>query len=76
MVHAKVKELFSIDYGSLAVFRIALALLIIFDLINRARELTAHYTDFGVLPRAALIDRFSHPLWISIHLISGDFFAQ
>jgi hypothetical protein len=47
-------ELFGLDLRSLAVLRIGLGLLLLGDLATRAADLRAHYTDFGVLPRAAL----------------------
>ncbi len=73
---SKVEELFGADLRSLACFRIGLAVLIIFDLIIRGTSLRAHYTDFGILPRGALIDQFS-PLWrISFHFMSGEFMIQ
>ena len=50
----KVGEFFGADLRSLAAFRIALALLVLADLLNRARDLTADYTDFGVTPRVAI----------------------
>ena len=50
---------YSLDLRSLALFRIALGAVLLGDLIWRARDLTVFYTDFGVLPRAALLDKFS-----------------
>ena len=44
-------DVFGIDTRSLAVFRIGLALTILLDLVLRAQDLGAHYTDAGVLPR-------------------------
>jgi hypothetical protein len=41
----------SLDLRSLAVFRIGLGLLLLADLFVRSGDLTAHYTDAGVLPR-------------------------
>jgi predicted DCC family thiol-disulfide oxidoreductase YuxK len=69
-------ELFGLDLRSLAVFRIGLAVLIIVDLIDRFRDLKAHYTDFGILPRAALIEKFLNPWLWSIHLLSGEALFQ
>ena len=40
-------QLFGLDYRSLAVFRIALALVIIGDVVDRSHDLGAHYTDEG-----------------------------
>ncbi|MFC6993752.1 HTTM domain-containing protein [Haladaptatus sp. GCM10025707] len=70
-----VRHRFEIDTRSLAVFRIAIGLLILADLVRRSRALTAFYTDFGVLPRTALISR-SDPLHLSLHTLSGDAWVQ
>jgi hypothetical protein len=48
------KQVFSIDVRALAALRISLGLLILMDLWLRSEFLTEHYTDSGVLPRAAL----------------------
>lgn len=40
-------QLFGLDYRSLALFRIALALVIIGDVLDRSHDLGAHYTDEG-----------------------------
>ncbi len=50
----RLSDVFGIDTRSLAVFRIGLALTILLDLVLRAQDLGAHYTDAGVLPRALL----------------------
>ncbi len=56
---------------SLAVFRIAIATLILIDLLTRAGDLTAHYTDHGVWPVEAARRRL--PIWgFSIHLFNGS----
>ena len=52
-----VRELFGIDTRSLAVFRIGLALAILADLLIKAPDLIAFYTDDGVLPRALLAEQ-------------------
>lgn len=67
----KFSELFGIDLRSLALFRIGIALLIIVDLINRARDLRAHYTDWGVMPRGTLLEEFARSSYLSLHLING-----
>ncbi len=69
------KILFGCDLRTLALVRCCLGLLIIADLIIRARDLTAHYTDGGVLPRAALLGIFDET-GASLHLISGTFWIQ
>ncbi|MBD2102747.1 DUF393 domain-containing protein [Leptolyngbya sp. FACHB-261] len=73
---SKLGEIFSLDLRSLALFRMGLALVILADLGFRARSLTAHYSDVGVLPRTALIGEVLKPWYWSIHLISGQPLVQ
>ena len=71
---SKIEELFGFDLRSLAALRISVALLIIGDLISRSRDLVAHYTDFGVVPRA-VISRYDY--WrVSVHLMNGTWEIQ
>src|SRR3954462_14508093 len=69
-------KLWALDVRSLAVFRIAVALVILFDLAIRASDLEAFYTDFGLLPRAPYIQNFADQWFISVHMMSGTFFVQ
>ena len=62
--------LFSVDLRSLALFRVGLGFILICDLINRARDLRAHYADWGVAPRYA-INQFIDAWQVSFHLVSG-----
>src|SRR5215210_7054795 len=73
---AKVVEVFSADLRSLALFRMVLALLVLADLANRATDLTAHYTDEGILPRTALLEGVMNRWQVSLNLMSGEFFFQ
>ncbi len=67
----KVRQLLGIDTRSLAVLRIALAALVLIDLLQRAVDLQAHYTDFGVLPTWATKFILSYkPLHWSLHLLT------
>ena len=66
-----IRTVFGIDLRTLALFRICLGLWLIADLVNRADNLVAHYTDFGVFPRAAAVEYLS-PWRLSIHLINGS----
>lgn len=70
-----VGEVFSADLRSLAAFRIAMALIVLIDVIGKARSLTAFYTDEGVLPRRVLLAEL-RPWSVSLNLISGTFFIQ
>jgi hypothetical protein len=65
----KLREIFGVDLRSLALFRIALGASLLVDLVMRARDLTAHYTDQGLLPRALLLP-FGR-LTIPLHRMAG-----
>ncbi|MDF2379179.1 MAG: DCC1-like thiol-disulfide oxidoreductase family protein [Candidatus Gracilibacteria bacterium] len=68
---SRLREIFGLDLRSLALFRVSLGILLICDLINRGWYLVAHYTDFGVLPRHALLEYFANEWHISLHLANG-----
>ncbi len=61
------RELFYVDLRSLALLRICLGLLIVADLVTRARHFTAHYTDLGVAPREVLFEHFGRSCHYSLH---------
>ena len=63
-------ELFGVDLRTLALFRVMLGLYLIADQIRRIRDLSAHYTDFGIMPRSVAIDFLSTSSF-SIHLTNG-----
>ena len=66
------KEIFSIDFRSLALFRFLLATLSIYDLLIAWPSLRAFYTDWGILPRSELFTSSSWSYhYISIYNISG-----
>lgn len=69
-------KILSLDLRSLALFRIALGTVVLCDLISCIPEIDPFYTDQGILPRDALITRFSHPWAMSIHLMSGEWVIQ
>jgi hypothetical protein len=58
-IRAKDEELFGVDLRSLALFRMALALIALADLSMRAGSLIPFYTDRGVLPRQVLLTELS-----------------
>jgi hypothetical protein len=62
---------FTLDARSLAVGRLGLGALLLFDLALRGSDLTAHYTDLGVLPRSAFRPEAWDFLW-SLHSLGGS----
>jgi hypothetical protein len=72
---AGLRDMFGIDLRTLALFRIGLGTLLLADLALRARDLTAHYTDAGILSRAALLDTLPVGSF-SLHLLNGTFAFQ
>lgn len=69
-------RLVGIDPRSLATLRIGLALVLIFDLLDRFRDLEAHYSDTGLLPRADLLAWKADAVSFSVHLLSGLWWMQ
>jgi predicted DCC family thiol-disulfide oxidoreductase YuxK len=67
----RLEEIYGFDVRALALFRVALAIMLLGDLWIRAQDLRAFYTDWGTLPRAALLGEFAHPWLISIHTMAG-----
>jgi hypothetical protein len=73
----RLDEIFGLDLRSLALYRIAIALVILYDLADRSKDLSAHYTDAGVLPVATLYQFYGDRIYASIHVLaSGTFFAE
>lgn len=69
----KLRQLAGIDPRSLAAFRIGLATVLLADLGLRARDLAAHYSDAGVLPRQELLAMARERVVpFSLHLASGS----
>src|SRR5262245_56404876 len=72
--------IFGLDLRSLAAFRIGVALFILWDLISRSFDLTAHYTDTGILPRlwanqyfaGGSLYRSLNPAALSPHMLTGS----
>ena len=53
-----------------------MGVMLLWDLLNHARDLKAHFTDLGVLPRFAVMEKYADPHAFSIHFMSGTFFVQ
>lgn len=70
------RKALSLDLRSLALFRIALGLILGGDLISRIPLIDAFYTDGGLVPRTAAFHKM-HGTWaVSLHLISGEWWVQ
>ena len=72
----KIKERYGIDTRSLALFRIGVALVILADLVSRAKNLAVFYTDAGVLPRELIKESESIWRFLSIHLLDGSLYFE
>lgn len=75
-MYAKIMDLFGADLRSLAMLRIAISVLVLFDLYNRATDLTAHYTDAGIVPRTDLIGQVLSQYSFSLNVMNGGAFFQ
>ncbi|WP_411716063.1 HTTM domain-containing protein [Natronomonas sp.] len=75
-LRAATERRLGIDTRALSAFRIAAAFLLLADLLLRARDMTAFYTDAGVFPRAALAESFPTLSRLSLHAVSGSLWVQ
>jgi hypothetical protein len=53
-----------------------IAVVILADCLIRVVDATAHYSDLGLLPRAALFDLRWSQAWLSLHVVSGLAWVQ
>lgn len=69
--HPRLSELFGIDLRSLALFRFTLGLVLFIVLCRDFADLTAFYTDLGVMPRpwALEFDSFNR---VSLYFLNGQ----
>src|SRR5262245_43960241 len=65
----KLGDIFGLDVRSLALLRIGLGVMMLWDIYIRYQDLQAHYTDEGILPRSGLTPT---GLPISIHILDGS----
>lgn len=70
-----IRRIFSLDLRSIALFRILLGSLLLWDLILRSADLATFYTDKGTLPRGAWLE-LTHRWHWSIHAASGELWWQ
>jgi len=75
-MNSKIEEIFGVDLRSLAIVRISVATIIILDLCERATDLEAHYSDFGLAPRSVVLENLSSRWFVSLHLLSGVWQVQ
>jgi hypothetical protein len=61
-------DFFHLDTRSLVLFRIGLALMLIYDYADRLPDARAHYSDAGIVPRSSLPRDVS----LSVHVLSGS----
>src|SRR5256885_17225491 len=66
----KFKEIFSVDLRSLALFRITLTSVILFNLATLTPDIEAFYSDRGIFPRSPIVQIIS---WTpAIHFAVGS----
>jgi len=71
-LRARLREMFGLDLRSLALLRIGLGAILLWDLGRRALEMRQQYTDFGILPRA-LLAGYGPQSWYTLHTwLSGS----
>lgn len=61
-----------LDLRSMAVLRIAMAIIMLLDTAVRFTDITAMYTDFGSLSRTALMELGWNQYWFSIYMGTGN----
>ena len=66
----KIEEMFGADLRSLALLRMGLAVVVIFDIIFRLPDLRAFYSDEGIMPRNLHIELYGSS-YISAYLLNG-----
>ena len=67
----KLARTWALDLRSLAVVRMAYGLILLCDILIRATDLVAHYTDWGLAPRSAVLELSQSPGFFSIHMMNG-----
>ncbi|GAM17787.1 hypothetical protein SAMD00019534_009620 [Acytostelium subglobosum LB1] len=67
----KFQTIFGVDKRCLALFRLGLGLIGMWDVIDRWPDVYAHYSDDGFLPRITVLEQFSNQYWFSFHMMNG-----
>jgi hypothetical protein len=71
--YIRLKQAYGLDIRALSLMRIALALVLLFDLCIRASSLTAHYTETGAVPFKAVELAFWKPGYFSLFEFSDTY---
>jgi len=71
-LYKKTREVLGLDKRSLALFRITMACVVLYDLWDRSYELHAHYSDAGLMPRTKALEFFWNFYWLSVHMMTGN----
>ncbi|MFA5583825.1 MAG: hypothetical protein WDA09_06385, partial [Bacteriovoracaceae bacterium] len=71
-----IKRSFGFDYRSMSLYRVLLGLIIIIGVLYRMPDITAFYTDSGLLPRQTFLSEFALPWSFSLHLASGSYWVM
>lgn len=66
------KPIFAVDFRSLAATRIAAGVYLFCDVVQRMGDVSAHYSDAGVFPLAALREWWDGRLWWMLTIHSLD----
>lgn len=72
MNNALLRTWFTVDVRSLAVLRIGVAAVVLYDLADRSRFLLDHYSDAGVVSRADLVDLGAWYRPLSLYMLGGS----
>lgn len=67
-----IKNNFSLDYRSLALYRFCMGIIVMVDAIYRLPHLTDFYTDVGLVPRSLFVSEMAMPWSFSLHLANGS----
>ncbi len=69
-------EIFTLDLRALAIYRVALGMLVFADAAARFRDARGHYSDAGIMPVATYAGEFASKFHVSLHMASGSVLWQ
>lgn len=73
---SQLQKLYTVDLRSIAIMRIAVALVLLTDLAIRSTDMEVFYTDAGALPRSVLYQWCYNPWFTSVHTLFGSYQAE